>query len=393
MKPFSFDKSSIFLLLIIAVVVGLMVALGFALRSDAVDDAMKSDRIMNVLFVLELDRKPASSELFCFYPATSKGAILDVPAETGLIIKSLNRVDRIDALYDPRRAKPYVDEISRLLGADVPYWIVIDEKGLSEAADILDGLEVFVPSPIEAAGPRPVRLPSGALLLDGDKITQFASYKNPDETESDAATRRQKLLQSLLKRTGERAGSLKDQTVFSAFKRCFRTNLSDESLSRLFEELGKLDTDRLLLQRVTGVYRTVDGKKLLFPHYDGELVRDIVKQTLNALSSTGGGNSGDTIYTVEILNGTPSKGVAKRTAEIYQSFGYDVVSVGNADREDYDKTQVLDRFSNPEAAKTLGAVIRCSAVVEQGVSSSSNSAAADFTIVLGDDFDGRYCAK
>lgn len=393
MKPFSFDKSSIFLLIIIAVVVGLVAALGFALRSDAVDDAMKSDRIMNVLFVLELDRKPASSELFCFYPATSKGAILDVPAETGLIIKSLNRVDRIDALYDSRKAKPYVDEISRLLGADVPYWIVIDEKGLSEAADILDGLEVFVPSPIEAAGPRPVRLPSGALLLDGDKITQFASFKDPDETESDAAARRQKLLQSLLKRTGERSGSLKDKTVFTAFKRCFRTNLSDESLSRLFEELGKLDTDRLLLQRVTGVYRTVDGKKLLFPHYDGELVRDIVKQTLNALSSTGGGNSGDTIYTVEILNGTPSKGVAKRTAEIYQSFGYDVVSVGNADREDYDKTQVLDRFSNPEAAKTLGAVIRCSTVVEQGVSSSSNSAAADFTIVLGDDFDGRYCAK
>jgi anionic cell wall polymer biosynthesis LytR-Cps2A-Psr (LCP) family protein len=393
MKPFSFDKSSIFLLIIIAVVVGLVLSLGFALRSDAVDDAMKSDRIMNVLFVLELDRKPASSELFCFYPATSKGAILDVPAETGLIIKSLNRVDRIDALYDPHRAKPYVDEISRLLGADVPYWIIIDEKGLSEAADILDGFEVFVPSPIEAPGARPVRLPSGALLLDGDKIAQFASYKDPDETESDAAARRQKLLQSLLKRTGERSGSLKDKTVFSAFKRCFRTNLSDESLSRLFEELGRLDTDRLLLQRVTGVYRTVDGKKLLFPHYDGELVRDIVKQTLNALSSTGGGNSGDTIYTVEILNGTPSKGVAKRTAEIYQSFGYDVVSVGNADREDYDKTQVLDRFSNPEAAKTLGAVIRCSTVVEQGVSSSSNSAAADFTIVLGDDFDGRYCAK
>jgi hypothetical protein len=82
MKPFSFDKSSIFLIVIIAVVLGLVVSLGVAFRSDAVDDAMKSDRIMNVLFVLELDKKPASSELFCFYPATSKGAILDVPAET-----------------------------------------------------------------------------------------------------------------------------------------------------------------------------------------------------------------------------------------------------------------------------------------------------------------------
>jgi hypothetical protein len=115
-----------------------------------------------------------------------------------------------------------------------------------------------------------------------------------------------------------------------------------------------------VLQRVTGIYRDVDGKRLLFPHYDGELVRDIVKQTFNALANSGSASPADKIFTIEILNGTPTKGLAKKAAEIFQSFGYDVVSVDNADREDYDKTQVLDRFANPDASKNIATVIRCS---------------------------------
>jgi len=391
MKHIAFDKSSIFLILIIAVVLCFAIVVAVNLRSDAVDEAMKRDRILNILFILEINGKPESTELFCFYPATGKGAILDVPAETGLIIKSLNRVDRIDALYSPRNTKPYRDEVAGLLDTELPYYVILDEKGLSQAADVLEGLEIFIPSAIDAEEPQPIHLPSGDLILDGDKLVQYAMYSDPQD--DDAPSKRQKLLQSFLRRLGERSGNLKDRSVYSAFKRSMRTNLSDESLSRLIEELAKLDTDRLLLQRVTGAYRKVDGKDLLFPHYDGQLVKDIVKQTLNALSISQEGAVADTIYTVEILNGTPSKGLGKRTAEIYQSFGYDVVSIGNADRDDYDKTQILDRFSNPQAAKTLGSVIRCNTVVEQGVSSSSNQAAADFSIILGSDFDGRYCAK
>jgi anionic cell wall polymer biosynthesis LytR-Cps2A-Psr (LCP) family protein len=391
MKRVSIDKSSIFLLLILAVLVAVVVGLFVALRSDAVDQALKGDRILNVLVVLEVDKSPQSTELFLLYPATGKGALLDVPVETGLIIKSLNRVDRISALYDGRRPRAYADEIASLLSAEVPYWIILDAKGLSNATDLLDGLELFIPEAVEDKGPPPVRLPSGALTLDGDKVLQYASWQNPDDGEADRAARRQKIIQALMKRVGERASWLKRSDAFSAFRHCLRTNLSDDALKRFFADLGAIDADRLLLQRVTGVYRDVDGKTLLFPHYDGELVRDIVKQTLNALSNSGAGGAVDKIYTIEILNGTPSKGLAQKTAEIYQSFGYDVVAVGNADRSDYQKTLVLDRLSNADALKNVASVIRCGSTALQ--QDQGSQATADFTVILGGDFNGRYCAK
>jgi polyisoprenyl-teichoic acid--peptidoglycan teichoic acid transferase len=391
MKRFTIDKSSALLFLIIGILVAMLVLLSLSLRSDAVDQAMRSDRIFNLAVVVEKDGKPISTEIFLFYPSNGRGALLDLPGETGLIIKSLNRVDRIDVLYDRKKPKAYFEEVAGLLDASVPYWLVLDEKGLSSLVDLLEGLEVFIPERISLPGPPPASLPSGSILLDGDKTVQYAFYKDPEETDADTMGRRQKLFQALVRTLGEKASWITRSDVFPAIKGAMRTNLGDDSLKRLFSELSRLDADRLVLQKVTGIYREVDGKRLLFPHYDGELVRDIVKQTLNALANSASSSPADKIFTIEILNGTPTKGLAKKAAEIFQSFGYDVVSVDNAEREDFDKTQVLDHFSNGDAIKNIASVIRCSSTGQQAM--APGEAIADFTIILGKDFNGRYCGK
>jgi anionic cell wall polymer biosynthesis LytR-Cps2A-Psr (LCP) family protein len=391
MKRIIIEKSSIPFFVIVAIFAATAFFLFMSLRSDAVDQAIKADRILNLAVIVEREGKPVSTQLFLFYPANGRGAVLDIPGETGLIIKSLNRVDRIDALYDGRRPNVYVREIANLLSADIPNWIVLDEFSLAGLVDLLEGLEVFVPAPIDLRGPPRAILPSGALILDGDKTAQFAFYVDPDESDADSAGRRQRLLQSLIRRIGEKAEWIARPDVFPAFKKKMQTNLSADSLRALVPELAKLDADRLVLQRVTGAYRTVDGKRLLFPHYDGELVRDIVKQTLNALATAGTSSPADKTFTLEVLNGTDTKGWAKKAAEIFQSFGYDVVSVGNADRDDYERTAVLDRFSNPEASKNIADVIRCGNVSSRPPEAVAQ-AAADFTIILGKDFNGRYCS-
>jgi polyisoprenyl-teichoic acid--peptidoglycan teichoic acid transferase len=392
MKRITIDKSSVLLLVIVGLFAAMILLLFMSLRSDAVDEAMKSDRILDVAVIIEKEGKPVSTQLFLFYPSNGRGALLDVPAETGLIIKTLNRVDRIDVLYDKRSPRAYVEEIAGLLAAGIPYWIVLDEKGLASVVDLLEGLEIFVPAPVDLPGPPRASLPSGALVLDGDKVSQFAFYQDPNETDSDLVARRQKLFQSLVRRLGEKSDWIRRRDVFPTLKRAMRTNLGDDSLRGLFTELSKIDADRLVLQRVTGVYRDVDGKRLLFPHYDGELVQDIVKQTLNALAGSSSDSPADKIFTIEILNGTSTKGLAKKAAEIFQSFGYDVISVENADREDYEKTQVIDHFSNLDAAKGIADVIRCKST-DRKPAASQDAVAADFTVVLGKDFNGRYCTR
>jgi anionic cell wall polymer biosynthesis LytR-Cps2A-Psr (LCP) family protein len=391
MKRVSLDKSSILLIAIAVILISTLVYFVAALRSDALSQVVKSDRIINLCFILEREGKPVSTQVFMFYPASGMGALLDVPGDTGLLIKSLDRVTRIDTLYDKRRPKPYIKEISTLLATEISFFIILDEHSLQALVDVLEGVELFVPAPVVLKGPPSALLPPGASLFDGTKASQYAYYIDPEETDADAATRRQKLIQSLIRRLGTQSDRLFASASLSSLKKNLRTDLSDESLQNLITLFARIDADRLLFQRINGTYKNVDGSRLLFPLYDGELIRDLVKQTLNALSNTASGTAADKIFTIEILNGTTVQGLAKRAAEIFQSFGYDVINIGNADRDDYAETKVLDRFSNTNAASNIAGVIRCSSIEQEPPASAENS--ADFTILLGKDFNGRYCIR
>ncbi|MEN6365053.1 MAG: LCP family protein, partial [Rectinema sp.] len=391
MKPIAFDKSIILLLVIVLLFGGTVGFAVLSLRADEVGRAMKEDRIMNIAVIVEMGGKPVSTQVFMFYPSGGRGALLDVPGETGVILQRLKRMDRIDAVYAPGKPVAYVEELSAFLDTSIDGWIVLDEKGLVHAVDIMDGLELFIPAMVLQEGENPVRLPGGAVVLDGDKVLQYARYREDGENDSDVVARRHKLFQSLVKRMAEKGATLRRKDVFPSFSKTMKSNLSEEARIRLLSELSNLDADRLILQRITGNYRTVDNQTLLFPHYDGELVRDIVKQTLNALASSSQGPAGNKIFTVEILNGTANKGLASRTGEIFQSFGYEVVAVGNAEQDSQEKTLVLDRYGDSETLANIAAVIKCENTAQ--APEVTEGVVADFTIILGKDFDGRYCAQ
>ena len=171
------------------------------------------------------------------------------------------------------------------------------------------------------------------------------------------------------------------------------SNLDDKEFHRLVSVISAVDSEHLVPQTITGSKRVVDGKTLLFPYYDGQLIKDVFKQVSNSLISLDNANVNRT-YVLEIQNGTTVQGLARNTMALLQSAGYDILSTTNADSNDYEKTLIINHIGNAEVAKQLGDFIRCSNIVEERLIGDSDSDAAvssvDFTIILGKDFDGRY---
>ena len=277
-----------------------------------------------------------------------------------------------------------------MIGTEIPFVIDMDVSDIRNTVDLLGGLELFIPNSVDTkSGNRKILLPSGSVVLDGDKAVDFMLYQDSHESEIDIIGRKQKLLQSLLKKIADRGGYITKPQVFAFFKKYHTTNISERSMITLIEELKNVDFDRIIFQRVLGTTRTVDGKKLLFSHYNGELLKEKVKQTLETLASKESMDNDSSTVTVEILNGTKVRGLAGRTREIYQSFGFDVISVGNADNDEYLNTVILDRKGKPELAKKAAEVIRCKRIYTKLDPNIDDT--IDVTIILGKDFDGRYC--
>ena len=138
---------------------------------------------------------------------------------------------------------------------------------------------------------------------------------------------------------------------------------------------------------------------LIFPHWEGNLIKEIVRQTQTTLTREIDALQGDQALTIEVLNGTAITGLAGRTAEMLRSFGYDVISIGNAARNDHDSTVIIHRSGDESLVRGLAERIRCRNIRNEVIASDGQENdpgspiveyKADVTLLIGRNFNGRY---
>ena len=399
-------KADASLLLLVLIVLLLAGGIYFAvryLRPDPVRDSLAGEAVINTLFVIEnadtSRLRPLASYVLMYSPATRRAAVFDIPGSVGQVIQRVNRVDRIDSVYDPRRITPFIQEIERLLGIDISFYVIITLEDLGKITDLIRGVEIFIPSPIDEYHYGHILFPAGINRLDGDKARVYITYELPEENAELAIFRRQRFFTGFVKRLGEQNEFLKHPHVARVFHSLIRTGSNQRIQARLFDEFANIDVDRISVHSVGGNVREVSGQALIFPHWDGSLIQEIVRQTLASLAQPAENMLGDRIFTVEILNGTTVTGLAGRTAELFRGFGYEIVSIGNADRNDYETTVIIDRTGYQNVVRAFADIIRCTNILydtpefvdpEIDLGFRFFERRADITLILGRDFNGRH---
>lgn len=390
-------KGLLFLLIIIFILSAVTIVMIFSLSTDPVEENVKNDQVITILFFMEDNKKLLSTDMFIYYPVSRRGSLIDIPLNTGAIYASLGRVDGIAAVYAEKGIDAYKREIEKLTGTSIPFYLGVTKEDFMQITDYLGGMDVFIPAPVDVSSDDGSRylLPSGAVTLDGDKVDSYLTYKLPEETDTDVSERRQSVMLAFISALSGKMKGLLTKNYFDAFGGKFKSNIDSKSIYKLLSVISGVDSETITTQTVTGSKRLVDGKMLLFPYYDGQLIKDVVKQATNAIVNYNG-TTNNRIYVLEIQNGTTTQGLAHNTAALLQSAGYDVLSTLNADKNDYQHTKIIDHIGNPEVVKSLGDFINCTNIQNEDAAASSadimdsSNDNVDFTLILGKDFDGRY---
>jgi anionic cell wall polymer biosynthesis LytR-Cps2A-Psr (LCP) family protein len=387
-----FDRSLLLLMMMMVVILVTALYLYFQVKTDKMSEMVKSDSIIPVMFVITDQDEALITELFLFYPDTGKGALLDIPGNTGSIIQNLKKVDRIDVLFDKENVDPYKNKIGQIAGLDVPFYFIISLEDLQNLVDLLDGLQLFIANPVDIKSEKEVvLLPSGSVNLDGAKIGSYLKFFQDGESDGEKIDRNQKFMKSFLEKLALRRNYLANEDLSRFISDKIITNMDRKSFEKFLEYVELLDTDRLQYNRVLGIKRVVDNQELLFPHYDERLLKEMVNQIQDYLVNIRSLSDQGIAFSVEILNGTDINGLASRTAQVLKSFGYKISDFGNATRADgnqYEHTVILDRKGNPDAAKSLAELIKCERWHSEADEALDDT--IDITIILGKDFDGRY---
>lgn len=384
-------KNSFFLVIIAAILLVSGAIVAISLRTDNVEEALGSDRVVRVLFVVQDEKKDLLfSNVLIYYPVSNRAAIVNIPGNTGAIFQSIGRVDRIDAVYKEQGIASYRNEINSLLDMSIPFTVEITFDNFVKFVDLLGGIKVFIPEPIDISGADGSRwlLPSGAVTLDGDKAVTYLNYRFETENDSAAHERYQNVMTAIFTAFADKKQMIFGGTNFRYYNDCMSINLDYEDSYTLFSMISGLNTEYVIRQTIAGMNRNVDGQSLLFPLNNGEFIKQVINQTTSMIVSTSGTMAGR-VYVLEVQNGTNTQGLARNTQVLLENAGYDVLRAVNADRNNYDETLIIDHIGNREAALMIGDFIRCTNVAEENIGAAVD-VDVDFTIILGSDFDGRY---
>ena len=386
------ENAAWFVALILILVASLVVWAVFSLRVDVFTEALKTEEPVAVLIVVDDGNRPLMTEIFLYHPLSRKGALIAIPDETGSLLEPIDRVDRLSALYDPKNPEVYKSVLSNLVGLPIDFMLWMNDDNFEKVVDHLGGVDIFIPNAVdENIDSVRYLFPPGGVRLDGAKVRLFLNYKPVGELTGDRSEREHRITQAFLKSLGLRSELILSDEVYPYFWELLSTNLDRQGMATFIRELASLDTEQLVYQGVLGNKRLLDGKEVLFPYYDGKLLRETVGRIGETLARSDAFGDQSLTVNVEILNGTSVNGMASRTAQIYRNYGFRISSVKNAERDDYERTVVLDRRGNTEAARRVAELIRC----EQIHSSvdDNRDETVDVTIILGKDFDGRYVKK
>ena len=110
------QKGIIFIALIIVIIVVLSVVFSVSLKTNIVEEKMKTEDVVRTLFVIEdTDTSVLFTSVMIYNTSSQKAALVNIPGYIGAIYKSLNRVDKIERVYEEIGIESYKTEIEKLL--------------------------------------------------------------------------------------------------------------------------------------------------------------------------------------------------------------------------------------------------------------------------------------
>ena len=378
-----------YITLIIILLASLIIWAAITLRENLFTEVLLRNDPVSILITVDDGNQPMLTSLLMFDPGTYNGALISIPKDTGGLLSTLDRVDRLETLYEPENLELYSDSVAKLFGNPVDFTVRMHLNEFERLVDQLGGITIFIPNAVEdEIDGRLYLFPPGGVILDGAKARSYVEYRPSGETQDERRDREHRIIQSLLKGIGENIDLLLSESVFPYLVTLLDSNFDTQSYKAFFHSLAEIDADRLVFQGILGNRRTIDGELVLFPYYEGKLLRETLQRIRDNLTREN--NFGEVLLTIriEIENGTEVNGLATRTAQLYRSYGFNVVSIGNADHDDYKRTLVLDRQGNPDAAGRVAELIRTDQIHSR--IDDERDETVDVTVILGKDFDGRY---
>ena len=364
---------------------------------------------INIL-LLGTDERPAENEpartdtiiVLSLDTATSTAGMLSLPRDLWVNIPGYNFSAKINTAYtlgerDEAGGGPQLtmDTVSTFIGHPIDYYVRINFQGFVEVVDLIGGVDIFVAKtihdeayPTNDGGIQTFHLDAGLQHLDGETALKYARTRNVDD-DYGRARRQQDVIRAVVDkvlRTDMIAKLLPSAwKLLLTMRSSIDTNIPFPVLLELATYMRQAvvqDIRQEVLDSRFGEEQINDDTGwILIP--DREKVRTVVNRFFTP-SVVVDPTADPEWVRIEILNGTDQAGVAARTRDYLQAQGWHVVAIGDADRDDYNQTILINYGVPQPIVDKMGETLALSASLSS-LKGLNSAHPVDLRIVVGRD--------
>lgn len=291
-----------------------------------------------------------------------------------------------DAERAGQGAQRLVQTVSALSGLEIDHYVEVNLIGFVNLTEVIGGVEVNLCNAAQDPDSG-IDLPAGVQTISGADALAFVRQRQGlPNGDLDRIVRQQAFIAAAVRKL------ISDEVLLNPFTQKELVTDASQSLT-VDADLDLLDLAQQLQGLAAGNVEfstvpvadpdgRVDGTSVVLLEDD-----DVLREFFSSLSAdpaepedTSTVPAGE--VSVAVFNGSGLGGLGGQTQSELEALGFSVASVGNADRSDYEATEI--RF-NPEqgaAARTLAAAIPGATLVE------NDSLGSEVQLVLGADFAG-----
>lgn len=300
--------------------------------------------------------------------------------------------------------------IKQDLGITTHYYALINYNAMRDAVNAVGGVDITInssdprglydPNKDWSTGKPLVKLSNGKHHLSGQEALNLArargdssrsyGYANSDFTRTEHQRQLILALRSKATSAGVLANPIKLSNLFDSLGNNVETDFTLGNVRRLYDitkELKGNNIQSVGLNDANGKnlldnYRTSRGESVLIPAAGIDDFSDIQRFVQQLTSSNLLVREGADVV---VLNGTTRSGLAARESDLLENKNFSVSAIGDADSEDYTKTQIIDlsKGGKPNTKKALQKAYPGSTVTTTNPYGTRYN--VDFIVVLGSD--------
>jgi polyisoprenyl-teichoic acid--peptidoglycan teichoic acid transferase len=298
-----------------------------------------------------------------------------------------------EALVKKNNYEAVTEAVSNLIGYPINYYVSINKDNFIKLIDLINGVEIYTEEIILPE--LNVNIPSGLVLLDGDKAVEYLSFLNEEEIQHEykQLNRIQDFAAGFMRLKDDFINQFNEKVIANVIYKLLDTNLKVNELVILYYEIkekfnnGTKDFSiGLKANHVFCDKKKVTGYDYVYlPKKTGTWIKSEVADLVEIIEKNYGEKEIGNIV-IEILNGTDIVGMAARARNYLIGYGFDVIDIGNANTTDYQNTVIIN-FNSDLKAKKLSDLLQCDRVVNREDNADEDK--VDLRLILGMDFDGK----